>query len=115
VTLTVVYGWRESDIEVVAEALRQAFTIEWQGRHSLYLGDYFLWPPVPAEPTEESEQTRLELQVNFFDEIDQELAYPEWPEHLVLLHATGLDPDWVERLKATGAEVLDDDGAPAGM
>jgi hypothetical protein len=101
---TVTYGWREGDIESVARALREIFAIHWQPRHSLYRGDYYLWPPFSPE---REERTKLQLQVNFFDEIDQELAYPEYPEHLVLLHATGLDPHWVERLKATGAELLE--------
>lgn len=103
---TVVYGWREGDIEAVARTLRDTFAIQWQPRRSLYSGDYYVWPPFSAE---RHGRTKLELQVNFFDEIDEELAYPQYPQHLVLLHATGLDPHWVPRLKATGAEVLDGD------
>ena len=50
---------------------------------------------------------RASLLRNFFDEIDQELAYPEHPEHGVLLHASSVPDEWNERILALpGTQVL---------
>jgi hypothetical protein len=88
----------------VARALSRALSIEFEPHDSLYLGDYYLWPPFrPGEPR----STELHLLPNFFDEIDQELAYPEHPEHGVLLDASNVPDDWIDLILALpGTEIL---------
>ena len=101
---TVRYGWRTDDIDAVARDLETALVIKFEPRDSLYLGEYYSWPPFPRSKEVPGE---LALQGNFFDEIDQELAYPEHPHHGVLLHASDLPDDWTERILALpGTEVL---------
>ncbi len=93
------YGWRAVDIEDVAARLQEALPVELQGRHSLYWGDHYGWDGTP--------RGELLLQENFFDEIDQELAVPEHPEHGVILHASFLPPAWGPViLGVAGAELL---------
>ncbi len=101
---TIRYGWRTQDIDSVARILESTFSIEFEPRESLYLGDYYLWPPFHQR---QEFQGELSLQSNFFDELDQELAYPEHPDHGVLLHASDLPEGWDERILALpGTEVL---------
>jgi|1186.fasta_scaffold59662_2 hypothetical protein len=101
---TVLYGWRDRDIESVAKELESLLGISFQPRHSLYRGDYYAWPPFPRDG---GEQADLLLQENFFDEIDEELAYPRYPEHHVLLHGTGLPDPLHEEIVGTSADVLE--------
>ena len=95
--MTTRYGWRTQDIDAIARALATTLGIEFEPHDSLYLGDYYLRPPVRRG---EERPAELSLQPNFFDEIDQELAYPEYPEHGVLLHASNVPDDWTERILA---------------
>ncbi len=98
------YGWRTDDIDAVAGLIQEALHIEFEARESLYLGEYYSWPEVEEMDVLRGE---LSLQRNFFDEIDQELAYPEHPDHGVLLHASDLPDGWDERILALpGTEVL---------
>jgi hypothetical protein len=102
--MTTRYGWRTQDIDAVARALAATLGIEFEPHDSLYLGDYYLWPPFLGG---EERPAELSLQPNFFDEIDQELAYPEYPDHGVLLDASNVPDDWNERILALpGTEVL---------
>ena len=88
----------------MAAVLSTALSIEFEPHDSLYLGDYYLWPPSRQL---EARPGKLYLLPNFFDEIDQELTYPEYPEHGVLLDATGIPDDWNARILALpGTEVL---------
>ena len=99
------YGWRTQDIDDVVRILEAALQIEFQARDSLYLGGYYLWPPHPRDGRPEAE---LRLLPNFFDESDQELTYPEYPEHAVLLDAQGVGADWTAVLaRLPGAEILE--------
>jgi hypothetical protein len=101
---TIRYGWRTHDIDAVARHLETALEIEFEPRDSLYLGEYYSWPPFPRSKIVRGE---LSLQRNFFDEIDQELAYPEHAEHRVLLHASNLPEGWDDRILALpGTEIL---------
>ena len=86
------YGWRTDDIEAVARQLEAALGIEFEPRHSLYLGDYYSWPPFPRD---KDARSRSVLQANFFED-RQELAYPQHPDHRVLLHASSLPDAWNE-------------------
>ena len=98
------YGWRTDDIDAVAGIIQTALGIEFEARESLYLGEYYSWPRV-----EQMDELRAELslQRNFFDEIDEELAYPEHPKHGVLLHASSVPDDWAEQILALpGTEIL---------
>jgi hypothetical protein len=98
------YGWRTWDIDAVAQTLEGALSIEFQPRDSLYLGEYYLWPPFPREQPSEAELTLLP---NFFDDIDQELTYPEHPEHGVMLDVSGVGDEWMAVIAALpGVEVL---------
>ena len=102
--VTVRYGWRTQDIDEVTRALAAALDIEFEPHDSLYLGNYYLWPPFRPGATP---STELHVLPNFFDEIDQELAYPEHPDHGVLLDAKNLPDEWNERILALpGTEVL---------
>ncbi len=102
--VTVRYGWRTQDIEAVAGALSTALNIKFEPHDSFFLGDYYLWP---SSRLSSSPPTKLQVLPNFFDEFDQELTYPEYPEHGVLLDATGVPDDWNERILALpGTEVL---------
>jgi hypothetical protein len=102
------YGWRTHDIDAVAGALSTALGIEFEPHDSLYLGDYYLWPPSRQR---EGRRAELRLLANFFDEIDQELAYPEYPEHGVLLDATDVPDDWSRLILGLPAtELLRRDG-----
>ena len=101
---TIRYGWRTDDIEAVARQLEAALVIEFEPRDSLYLGEYYSWPPFPRGRDVRAD---LSLQSNFFDEIDQELAYPQHADYGVLLHASNLPDEWNERILALpGTEVL---------
>jgi hypothetical protein len=98
------YGWRTQDIDAVAQALAVRLGIDFEPHDSLYLGDYYLWPPSRER---EGRRTTLHLLPNFFDELDQELAYPEYPDHGVLLDASNIADDWIERiLEVPGSELL---------
>ena len=98
------YGWRTGDIDAVARALSATLEIEFEPHDSLYLGDYYLWPPSRQL---EARPGKLYLLPNFFDEIDQELAYPEHPDHGVLLDASNVPDEWTARILALpGTEVL---------
>ena len=102
------YGWRTQDIDAVAQALSTTLRIEFEPHDSLYLGDYYLWPPFRQR---EDRATELHLLPNVFDQVDEELAHPEHPDHGVLLDARDLPGDWAERILAVpGTEVL---GPPA--
>jgi hypothetical protein len=49
----------------------------------------------------------LTLLPNFFDDIDQELTYPEHPEHGVMLDVSGVGDEWMAVIAALpGVEVL---------
>jgi hypothetical protein len=102
--MTVRYGWRTQDIDAMAAILSTALGIEFEPHDSLYLGDYYLWPPSRQL---EARPGKLYLLPNFFDEVDQELAYPEHPEHGVLLDASNVPDAWTQRILALpGTEVL---------
>jgi hypothetical protein len=102
--VTVRYGWRTDDIEAVAGALSTALGIKFEPHDSFFLGDYYLWPPSGHARLR---PTKLQVLPNFFDEFDQELTYPEYPEHGVLLDATDVPDEWTERILALpGTEVL---------
>ena len=62
----------------VGALLSTALGIDLEPHDSLYLGDYYLWPPSRQL---EARPGKLYLLPNFFDDIDQELAYPEHPDH----------------------------------
>ena len=103
-TGTTRYGWRTWDIDSVARTIESALSIELQPRDSLYLGEYYLWPPFPRDQPSEAELTLLP---NFFDDIDQELTYPEHPEHGVMLDVNGVPSEWTEVIVGLpGVEVL---------
>lgn len=98
------FGWRTQDIDAVAQALSAKLEIEFEPHDSLYLGDYYLWPPSRER---EVRTTTLHVLPNFFDEIDEELAYPEYPEHGVLLDASNVADDWIQGiLEVPGCELL---------
>ena len=102
---TVRYGWRTADIGATATALSAALTVDFEPHDSLYLGNYYLWPP-SRRP--DPRPGKLQLLPNFFDEIDQELTYPEHPDHGVLLDATDIPDGWVDLILALpGTEQLD--------
>jgi len=102
--MTVRCGWRTQDIDAVAQALSARLGIEFEPHDSLYLGDYYLWPPFRDRHVGPA---TLHLLPNFFDEIDQELTYPEYPDHGVLLDASSVSDDWIERiLEVPGSELL---------
>ena len=98
------YGWRGSDIESAANALRDALSIDFQARESLYRGDYYLWPPFDHRNEFVGE---LVLQENFFDEVDGELVYAEYGDYSVLLFTTHLSEEWAQAIGSTGAERLE--------
>ena len=98
------YGWRTEDIDGIAQVIAAALSIEFEPRESLYLGEYYSWPAVERM---DEVQAELSLQRNFYDEVDEELAYPDHPNHGVLLHASNLPDEWTERILALpGTEVL---------
>jgi hypothetical protein len=93
------YGWQEQGIDVVADALERSLSIRLEARHSLYFGDYYRWDGDPGG--------ELILQENFFDEYDQELTVPEYPQHQVILHASAVPDGWLDRiLTVAGADLL---------
>ena len=88
----------------MAQALSATLGIEFEPHDSLYLGDYYLWPPFRQR---EGHSSTLHLLPNFFDEVDEELAYPEHPEHRVLLDASNVADEWIELIRQVpGSELL---------
>ncbi len=92
------YGWKEQDIDVVAGGLERSLSVRLEPRHSLYFGDYYRWDGDP--------RGELILQENFFDQYDQELTIPEYPDHKVILHASAVPDGWLARILAVGGADL---------
>jgi len=93
------YGWREGDVEHIAEQLERALFVHLEPRSSLYRGEYYNWRG-PGN-------AHIVLQENVVEEDDGLRTDDEFPEHNVLLYASYLPEPWFERIAAMpGAEWL---------
>jgi hypothetical protein len=99
------FGWRDADVDHVAERVGRALSIELEPRSSLYRGEYYRWRGAGASD--------IILQENFVEEDDGLRTDDEFPEHAVLLYASSLPGTWFDRIAAIeGVEKLSSPGGP---
>jgi hypothetical protein len=99
------FGWRNADVDDVAERVGRALLIELEPRSSLYRGEHYRWHGAGASD--------IILQENFIEEDDGLRTDDEFPEHDVLLYASNLPRDWFDRIATVdGAEQLGLAGEP---
>jgi hypothetical protein len=99
------YGWKNGDLDEAAARTEALLTIELEPRHSSFRGgDYYNW--------DGPDSGEIIVQRNFEDE-EGELDEADYPEHLVLLYASGLPDELYERLGGLpGLDLLESHSYP---
>jgi hypothetical protein len=93
------YGWRDADIDEIAELIGRTLFVRLEPRSSLYRSDYYNWRGAG--------NAHIVLQENVVDEEDGLPTDDEFPDHVVLLYAACLPAPWFDRICAIpGAEWL---------
>jgi hypothetical protein len=93
------FGWRDGDIDEIADQVDHTLLIRLEPRSSLYRGQYYNWRGAG--------NAHIVLQENVVEEDDRLPADDEFPEHVVLLYASHLPARWFDRIAAIpGAERL---------
>jgi hypothetical protein len=102
------YGWRYADLTRAAQQVARALAVGLELRiSSLRGGDYYTWRGERG--------AEIVVQYNFRDEYG-EFEVPRFPEHPVLLHATGLSEHAYEILGQLDAvELLESCTLPPGV
>jgi hypothetical protein len=94
-----IYGWRDADIDEIAERIDRTLFVRLEPRSSLYRGEYYNWRGAG--------NTHIVLQENVVEEDDGLPIDDEFPDHVVLLYAACLPAPWFDRIRAIpGAEWL---------
>jgi hypothetical protein len=84
------YGWREGDVDVIAEQVARTLFVHLEPRSSLYRGEYYNWRGAG--------NAHIVLQENFIEEDDGLRTDADFPEHVVLLYASYLPDPWFDRI-----------------
>jgi hypothetical protein len=93
------YGWRDGDIDEIADHIDRTLFVRLEPRSSLYRGEYYNWRGAG--------NAHVVLQENFVEEDDGLPTDDEFPQHAVLLYAACLPAPWFDRIAAIpGAERL---------
>jgi hypothetical protein len=93
------YGWRDGDIDEIADHIDRTLFVRLEPRSSLYRGEYYNWRGAG--------NAHVVLQENFVEEDDGLPTDDEFPQHAVLLYAACLPAPWFDGIAAIpGAERL---------